>query len=75
MARKQKAKLIGIHDPNWQYTRTLDTDIAKTWAKHGYIPPSKMRQSKKPHWLDEVNRFEARFNEQMGRSGVVWAGD
>lgn len=34
-----------IDDPSWVYVPSAATDVARTWAKFGWAPPSQARQS------------------------------
>ena len=37
---EQKLPCPLIDDPNWIYIPAASTDVAKTWAKFGWTPPS-----------------------------------
>lgn len=44
---EQKLPCPLIDDPSWVYIPAASTDVAKTWAKFGWSPPSQARQSER----------------------------
>lgn len=62
--------LAGFLRPAIEKARDIEGRLAKLLS--AITPPP---ENDGFNYLDAVNRDEARFNEQAGRSGVVWAGD
>lgn len=44
---EQKLPCPLIDDPDWVYIPAAATDVARTWAKFGWTPPSQARQSER----------------------------
>lgn len=34
---------MNITDPKFIYTPAVSTDVRKTWARYGFVPPSEVR--------------------------------
>ena len=46
MSKNAKQRISrNILDPGFVYTVSAKTDITKTFAKYGYVPPSQKRES------------------------------
>jgi hypothetical protein len=48
-ARRPVEPPVPLHDPRFHYTPAAATDVQRTWAKYGWMPPSKREVAHEHH--------------------------